>query len=243
MLIFCAHGGGGSKDVTTIYLDAVPHTDLTDYNGLVTSIGKWLERDDLEGSIPDFIKLAEARFRRELVMPDMELQVPLTPAATVALPADFDSIRALGIAGYDAIDQLSLADFYALPLGANGEPQTGQPTKFAIVAGSTAGSQNFAFWPVPDKSYPALLTYRANLPSLTSISDTNWLLKSHPDAYLFGCLVQAEFFDWNDDRLPLIKGALDEIMSSIMVSGVRKRYGSGPLTMKPAVNERIGLRR
>lgn len=226
----------------TIYLDSVPYTDLTDYNGLLQAIGKWLERDDLEGSIPDFIRLAEARFRRELVMPDMELQVPLTPAATVPLPADFDSIRALGIPGYDAMDQLSPADFYALPLGPNNEPRTGQPIKFAIVPGSTAGSQNFAFWPEPDKAYSVLLTYRANLPSLTTTSDTNWLLAKHPDAYLFGCLVQAEFFDWNDDRLPLIKGALDEIMGSIMVSGVRKRYGSGPLTMKPATSERIGLR-
>lgn len=226
----------------TIYLDSVAFTDLTDYNGLVDAVGKWLERDDLQGSIPDFIKLAEARFRRELVMPDMELQVPLAPAATVAVPSDFDSIRALGIPGYDAMDQLAPADFYALPLGPNNQPQTGQPIKFAIVPGSTAGSQNFAFWPVPDQTYSALLTYRANLPSLTTLNDKNWLLTKHPDAYLFGCLVQAEFFDWNDDRLPLIKGALDEVMASIMVSGVRKRYGSGPLTMKPATSERVGLR-
>lgn len=226
----------------TIYLDAVPVTDLTDYDGLVLAIGKWLERDDLTGSIPDFIRLAEARFRRELVMPDMELQVPLTPAATVALPTDFDSIRALGIPGWPAMDQLSLADFYALPLAPNGDPEQGQPTRFVIVAGDTLGTQNFVFHPVPDKAYAALLTYRAKLPSLTPGNQSNWLLAQHPDAYLFACLVQAEFYDWNDDRLPLIKGALDEIMASITVSGVRKRYGSGPLTMKPATSERIGLR-
>jgi len=220
----------------TIYIDADTVNDLTSYSGLKLVIASWLERDDLGERIPDFIRLAEARFRRELVMPDMETQISVTPAATNLLPADFDSIRAFGIPGYTAFIQRSPADFYALPKLPNGDPTTGQPTEFAIVAGK------FAFWPVPDISYSALLTYRACLPSLTLANETNWLLTKHPDAYLFGSLLQAEFHGWNDERLPLIKAALDEILVQINVSGTRKRYGSGPLVMKPAVNERIGLR-
>jgi len=220
----------------TIFIDADTVNDLTSFSGLKLVVASWLERTDLSDRIPDFVRLAEARFRRELVMPDMETQIAVTPAATVTLPADFDSIRAFGIPGYDAFIQRSPADFYALPNQPNGDPTLGQPTEFAIVAGK------FAFWPVPDIAYSALLTYRACLPSLSLSMQSNWLLAKHPDAYLFGCLLQAEFHGWNDGRLPLIKSALDEILSEINVSGTRKRYGSGPLVMKSAVNERIGLR-
>jgi hypothetical protein len=220
----------------TIFIDADTITNLTNYDGLLLAVAKWLERDDLTDQIPDFVRLAEARFRRVLVMPDMETQVWITPAATVDLPADFDSIRSFGILGYPPMDQLSLADFYALPTDAIGNPIEAQPTKFAIVAGK------FAFWPLADKAYSVKLTYRANLPSLTLADQTNWMLAKHPDAYLFATLLQAEFYGWNDDRLPTIKAALDEILSEVLMSGTRQRYGSGPLTMKPAVSERMGLR-
>jgi hypothetical protein len=220
----------------TIFIDTTSASQLGSYDGLLLVVQKWLDRDDLTDIVPDFIKLAEAQFRRELVMPDMETQITVTPAATVTVPADFDSIRAFGIPGYDPFDQLSLADFYALPIQPDGTAVTGQPTKFAMVAGK------FAFWPVPDTAYSATLTYRAKLPSLSIDTQSNWLLAQHPDAYLFGTLLQAEFYGWNDDRLPLLKSALQDILDQILRSGVRKRYGSGPLTMKPAVNERVGLR-
>lgn len=220
----------------TFFIDSETITDLTNYDGLVLAIGKWLERSDLTEQIPDFIRLAEARFRRILVMPDMEVQVPLTPAATVPLPTDFDSIRALGIPGFQPMDQLSPADFNRLPNDTNGQPPLAQPTKFAIIPGK------FAFWPTPDQTYTANLLYRVKLPALSLAAQTNWLLAKHPDAYLFQSLLQAEFFGWNDSRLPLIKGAVDEILGEIMQAGTRQRYGSGPLTMKPATSERIGLR-
>lgn len=220
----------------TIFIDAETADDLTTYDGLLLSVARWLERDDLTDRIPDFVRLAEARFRDVLVMPDMEVRISLTPAALVALPSDFDSIRALGIPGYAPMDQMAPSDFYALPNGADGTPPLAQPTKFAIDAG------NFAFWPTPDKAYTAKLTYRANLPALNLISQTNWLYKRRPDLYLFASLLHAEFYGWNDARLPLMKTVVDEALGETMMAGVRRRYGSGPLTMKPAVNERVGLR-
>lgn len=221
----------------TIFIDAETTDDLTTYDGLLLSIARWLERDDLTDRIPDFVRLAEARFRDVLVMPDMEVRVALVPAVSVDLPTDFDSIRALGIAGYAAMDQLTPSDFGALPVDTEGNPPESQPTKFAIVAGK------FLFWPTPDKTYSATLTYRANLPALNILTQTNWLYKRRPDLYLFASLLQAEFYGWNDARLPLIKGAVDEMLQETMMAGVRRRYGAGPLTMKPAVNERVGLRR
>lgn len=216
----------------TIYIEGASATEITDYNGLLLSVARWLNRADLSERVPDFIRLAEGRFRDTLVMPDMETQIPLTPAVTVPLPSDFDSIRALGILGYPAIDQLAPADFYALPTQSDGAAITGRPSKMAIIAG------NFAFWPAPDKTYSMLLTYRATLPALGLLNQSNWLLDRRPDIYLFGTLLHAEFYGWNDERLQLIKNALDEALGETIMAGVRRRYGSGPLTMKPAVSER-----
>jgi hypothetical protein len=220
----------------TIFIDSPPPSDLTSYDGVQTAMASWLERDDLTDRIPDFIRMAEARFRDVLVMPDMEKQVSLTPATSVPLPADFDSIRALGIPGYPAIDQLSPADFGALPVQPNNLPYTGQPTKMCIVAGA------IRFWPTPDKAYAANFIYRANLPALSSTTQSNWLLERRPDLYLYASLLHAEFHGWNDVRLPTIKAAVDEALGETTMAGVRRRYGSGPLTMKPATSERSGWR-
>jgi hypothetical protein len=98
------------------------------------------------------------------------------------------------------------------------------------------------FWPAPDKLYTANMVYRATIPALGPALESNWLLLKHPDAYLYGTLIQAEGYGWNDERIGMLKAALDEAVVEINQSGTRQRYGSSPLTMKPATRERIGLR-
>jgi hypothetical protein len=221
----------------TIFIEAQQLSNLTNYVGLVTSVQRWLNRTDLQDDVPDFIRLAEARFRDVLVMPDQEVAVTLTPAASVPLPIDFDSIRSLGIPGYAPMDQVSPANFTALPVNPDNTPITGQPTRVMIAAGA------MQFWPMPDKAYAANMVYRANLPALGPSVDSNWLLARRPDIYLYGTILQAEAYGWNDERVPLIKAALDEALGEAMQAGTRKRYGSGPLSMKPPTSERIGLLR
>ena len=60
-------------------------------------------------------------------------------------------------------------------------------------------------------------------------------MTKYPDLYLFGALVQAEFYNWNDDRLPLIKARLEEIMGQIMSNVQRERYGGRSLRMPTRV--------
>jgi hypothetical protein len=218
----------------TIFIDAQQLSNLTTYAGLVTSVQRWLQRTDFQDDVPDFIRLAEARFRRVLVMPDMEADILVTPAASVPLPVDFDSLRAFGVDGAPPLDQVSPATFSALPRHPDGTAITGRPEKFTITAGM------MRFWPTPDQAYAIPMTYRGNIPSLGPSLDSNWLLAKHPDAYLYGTILQAEAYGWNDERIPTIKDALDEALAEIMQAGTRQRYGSGPLAMKPAVQERRG---
>lgn len=210
----------------TIFIDAPTPTSLDNYDDLLIAVEAWLNRTDLSDRVPDFIRLAEARFRRMLVMPDMETQVTFDAKAGLPVPTDLDSILSITLLGLRPLELMSPTGFETLPPGCKGTP-----SKYTLVAG------NIVLWPAPDQCYKALLTYRANLPSLAAGVQSNWLLAKHPDAYLFGALVQAEFYGWNDDRLPLVKGALDEILDEITKTGNRARYGGGPLIQRPAVRE------
>jgi hypothetical protein len=72
---------------------------------------------------------------------------------------------------------------------------------------------------------------------LTGSNTTNWLLTDHPDLYLFGVLMQAEFFGWNDTRLALVKQRVDEILSQINKGGNQRRAGSAPIRMRSGIEE------
>lgn len=220
----------------TIFVDAQPLSGLVNYRGLVESVQRWLNRTDLQDSVPDFIRLAEARFRRVLVMPDMETDITVMPGAILSLPADFDSLRAFGITGQEPLDQVAPSLFGSYPMERDGVPVTGLPRKFTVTASV------MRFWPVPDRTYAARMTYRANIPSLGANVDSNWLLAKHPDVYLYGTILQAEAYGWNDERIPTIKAALDEALIEVMQAGTRQVYGSGPLTMKTPIRDGVYAR-
>jgi len=206
---------------------------LQTYSDLKTAVGDWLQRSDLVAKAPDFIALAEADFRRQIVMPEMETIVSISGTNPIPLPADFDSLRMIASPGdvWETVTPITLAEFYDLPVGAGGRLQ-----KYAI------NNESLYLWPIPAVSTSLTLAYRARLPSLSDTAATNWLLADHPDAYLYGALLQAEFFGWNDERLPLIQAKLQGTVEDINKAGQRKRYG-GQLAAQSPVVENVGRTR
>jgi hypothetical protein len=110
---------------------------------------------------------------------------------------------------------------------------TGIPTRFAVI-GSTIEVR-----PYPDGAYPISITYKRTLPSLSYTNPTNWLLAQASDLYLFNSIAMAEFYGWNDARLPLLKGWVDELLAEVNQAGTRKRYGGGPLVPNAPVSDRF----
>lgn len=208
---------------------------ITSYAGLQASIDEWLDGADLSANAGDFIMLAEADFRRQLVMPDMETVVTINGTNPIALPVDLDSIRVLVSPETTDYPQqevvpVDLAAFYRLSTIAQGAP-----ARYAV------DGLSLYVWPIPAVALDLALAYRVKLPSLSDTTTTNWLLDQHPDAYLFGSLLQAEFFGWNDQRLPLIQTKLQSIIDDINKAGNRKRYG-GQIAMRPSIREKVGCR-
>jgi hypothetical protein len=80
--------------------------------------------------------------------------------------------------------------------------------------------------------------YFAKVPALATLfpadgTQHNWLLDSHPDAYLFGAMAEAEMFGVNDERMPLWKARRDEIFDEIEKLSNKSRAPSSMRVMGP----------
>jgi hypothetical protein len=80
---------------------------LNSYSALRTSIGDWLNRDDLTAVIPDFISLAEAQMERRLPTQKMVKRANATiDTPFSAVPADFLSMKSLLLTSTAPVQQL-----------------------------------------------------------------------------------------------------------------------------------------
>lgn len=203
---------------------------VTTYSGLITSTGLWLERSDLQLLIPDFITLVEERLNRILRVPEMEEVTTLTTdGERIELPTDLRQIRNvyLDTDPRQELEPVSLGTLrtkYAVQA-------TGKPECYAV-----SGSE-LVLGPAPDDEYDLILTYFQDIPALSPTNETNWLITKHPSIYLFGVLLQAELYGWNDERLPMIKGGWDEAIDELMAQGRGKKFGAAPLRLRPSVRE------
>lgn len=205
-------------------------TGVVTYSGLVTTLGNWLNRDDLSDKIPDFIKLLEARLNRILRTPEMEEEATIeTDGAVLDLPTDLRQIRNV------YLDTDPRQELHPVSLGTlrtkYADQATGKPEVYAV------SNQTLILGPAPDDEYDLIVTYYEEIPALSAASETNWLIASHPDIYLYGSLVMGEAFLWNDERLSLWKSAWDEALDELMKQGNSKRFGGAPLRLRAPVSE------
>jgi len=167
---------------------------LATYEDLKQSIINWSHRSDLDLLIDDFILLAETRMFNnpievlEVAGQDTTDNTLTTTGKTIALPADYQSIRSIRLElngvnndlRYRAPEQMIIRDASGLP-------------SFFTVSGT-----NIVFDRVPDAVYTVNLQYFAKPTALSSANPTNTILTNNPDIYLFGAL-NALFAHANND--------------------------------------------
>jgi hypothetical protein len=204
-------------------------TGITTYSGIVGTLERWLNRTDITSDIPIWIALLEARLNRLLRCPEMEVTTTLTAdAERIDLPTDFLEARALYL-DTDPRQEMESATLGLLRTK-YGVQASGKPEVYVI------SGNELVFGPAPDSSYDAVLTYYQKLDALSSDNETNWLITSHPDVYLYGALMEGEAFLWNDERIPLWKSAWDEAIGELIAHANKKRIG-GPIRLRPSVSE------
>lgn len=158
---------------------------LNTYTALQAAIADWLERSDLAGRIPDFIRLAEVQIARTLnERRTLRRATALITDAFSACPDDLVQARTISMSEGDEVWLLSPAppDLVERQAAQNSK---GRPRYWTVVG------DEFRYYPAPDRGYVATLAYEFRPPTLSEASPTNWLLQQHPDLYLFGALKEA----------------------------------------------------
>ncbi len=190
---------------------------ITTYQELKDAGANWLHRTDLSERMPEFIALAEAKMNRLLKTAEMEASTTLTATAgvaAVALPSGFVRARRLRIVlggVYEDVTMVSLAP--SLDHGQTGVPQ----------AASIQGA-NLILKPKPGVSYALALDYLAKFTPLSGEHPSNWILASHPDAYLYGLLAHSAPYLGADARLGVWAQLFLDAMEDINAADAKKRF-------------------
>lgn len=199
------------------------------YSDLQTSIANYLARTDLTTQIPDFIKFAEIRLRRELRIRQMMSSATLTATAnvaTIAIPSDFLEARDFVVNGNPVtpLNYVSPALFSRNSRGAD----TGKPLDYTVLAST------FKFGPYPDSAYTLTLTYYAAPDFLSDSNTTNTFLTTCPDVLLYASLIEAEPYLMNDARINTWGTMFDRSIAALIKSDEQAQYSGVPLAMRVA---------
>lgn len=202
---------------------------LTNYSDLQTTIASYLARSDLTAMIPDFIRLAETRLRRELRIRQM-LKVSTTSAtagdSTIELPSDFLQMRDLHL---DTNPVTSLEYLSPSALFRNSRTtQSGLPHQYTVLA------EEFQLSPVPDSNYTLSMLYYSAPPFLSNSNTTNAFTTTCPDLLLYGALGEAEPYIMNDARLQTWATLYDRGVTALTVSDDQGEYAGSPISISIA---------
>ena len=164
---------------------------ITTYDNLKTTIIDFSHRSDLDLKIDTFIQMAEQDM---FANPDEILRVrgqdtrleTTTSGQFLALPADFQSMRSVQLVTGNGDCELT----YQAPAQMRQQPDTGQPQFFTVTS-------QIEFERVPDSNYNVVLQYYAIPTPLSSSNQTNAILDTFPNIYLFGCL--AALYNYAND--------------------------------------------
>lgn len=229
------------------------------YAGLLESVAGWLDRDDLSARIPDFVALAEARLNDDLRIGGMEVVgTGSTDALGAAnLPADFLEARMVVSMSLDggSVSQI-LTDGNNVSLV---DEITGALLLSNVEAGLSSGASRVLrrvtpAWAINNygsagglacvytirgstltvyavQSTLLVVTYYAKIAALSVANPSNWLLTRYPNMYLYGALLEAAPYLYDDQRIGLWKAALDEAILKATRADMGARFSNGSMRL------------
>lgn len=190
------------------------------YADLRTSVAGWINRTDLTAVIPDFVRLAEARIRRDIRARDQLTTLTVTLTSEEAtLPADFLEARWVkaNVNGYPKTLEYVAATIY------DTNPEAGEAT-FYTVDGNLIKVQGGS---------ECVVNYWAAYDAFSADTDSNWLLQNSPDVYFFASLVEAlDYIRDDTGRDRYLNRYLDAAAN--FNSNEKKALFSGPMRVRVA---------
>tara|TARA_R100001460_G_scaffold22884_4_gene46483 strand:+ start:585 stop:1211 length:627 start_codon:yes stop_codon:yes gene_type:complete len=199
---------------------------ISNYSELKSAIADWLDRTDLDEKIPNFISLAETRHKRDFKIRRMETRVTASTIADseyYSLPDNYVAMRniQLNTDPKTSLEYLTPEQMDRIHAGSS----KGKPKAFSIIG------NNIQIRPIPDGVYQIEILYFKHFAALSDSNTTNDMLTHHPDAYLYGALVEAEPYLQNDKRIQVWSSYYDRAKNDIITSNERDRHsGVSPTT-------------
>lgn len=196
------------------------------YSSLKTTIASYLARTDLTAIIPDFIRLAEERLRRDLRIRQMLVVATADTTggdSTVGLPTDFLEMRDIHL-NTNPVSTISYMAPNAFYNNAR-TTESGKPTFYTVLA------SEMQLAPVPDTAYQLQMLYYAKPPLLSDANPSNVFLANCPDALLYASLAEAEPYLMNDARIQIWASLYDRAINSISTSDQSSEYSGQPMAM------------
>jgi hypothetical protein len=203
---------------------------LATYSDLKTTVANYLARTDLTTQIPDFIRFAELRLRRELRIRQMLKSVTTTTTggdSSVALPSDFLEARDFYVST-NPIQPLTYVSPAIFSRNTN-TTFSGKPLNYTILA------SEFKLSPVPDSTYTLEMLYFAAPTFMSDTNSSNTFMANAPDALLYASLLEAEPYLMNDARINTWGSLYDRAISTLTKSDEASQYSGVPLSMSYAV--------
>ena len=199
---------------------------FTSYTTLKSTIADYLARSDLTTQIPDFIRLAEERLRRDLRIRQM-LKVATADTivndSTVSLPSDFLAMKDLHL-DTNPVRVLQFQNTSNFFRNAR-TTDKGVPTMYTLL-----GSE-FQFAPYPDAVYTLRMVYYYKPDFLSDSNPSNLFLANCPDLLLYGALAESESYLMNDERLQTWASMYDRGLNAVIKSDDDSEYPAQPLSI------------
>lgn len=204
-----------------VSLSIIEAGTIGNYSDLVSKVAAWMDRDDLEPQIPDFVAICEARLNRLLRTVLQEVQTLwVVGGETYSLPDDFRKLRSIWIDG--SPDR----PLFGMSPGS-------VPRNFTGTAGTTQAyyieGRTISFAPPPADSTTFRANYWTRIPPLTSASPQNWLLTEHPDVYLWGTILGAAEYIRDQEAIDYSSAKLDTFIAEIQRESRNDQWASGNL--------------
>jgi hypothetical protein len=230
------------------------------YGELKVAIADWLNRNDLDAQIPEFVRLAEAKIYRELRSMHNEFVVSFDvdddPFKPITLPDNYQEMRLVTV-NDKPLESITPTEYY-IRVASSDDDTPINAMYFTVI------NRQLYIQPWPDATYSnwGTVVLKLHYYGTEALGDsTNWstatnpvedpavestasyndqsdqnttrLLQIAPDLLLYGTLVEATIYV-QDPRAGTWKGLYEESLDNLKLAEKRRRYAGSTKSVRAA---------
>jgi hypothetical protein len=201
------------------------------YGQLKSILTRYLKRDDLTDLYDVWADLTSTRVDAGLELSEQEYRTITIPKAQfISLPGDFITMRHLEVnyAGGAPVEYVTAM----------------QLDQMRIKYGTSGGIRFYTILnnqlelfppPGPDSEQVLTMYYFAKLPALLQDADTNKVLESYPQLYIYGMMIEAAAFREHKGDSDTYAGLFSAYADSLNDKQSAGRYSGNGLTMRARI--------